>query len=325
MSIITDIALEAMASTSVTDQAVVTARAQLGSEVAATMGQSPRLYILTTSCPDTTGIVAGISGFLAAHHATITEAQHHDDRFTHKSFMRTVFHDDGRGMPSMEELDHTFADAVGRRFEMEWRFREVQHRCRVLVAVSRQGHCLNSILHRWSTGTLPVEVVGVVSNHQDLRSLAEWHGIPFHYLPIIDGRKAGQEQRVIDLFERSDAELLVLARYMQVLTPEACRYFDGRAINIHHSFLPGFKGAKAYHQAHARGVKLIGATAHYVTTDLDEGPIIEQGLMRVDHSYSPARLAEAGRDVEAQVLARAVAWHAEHRVLLNGNRTVVLH
>jgi formyltetrahydrofolate deformylase len=207
---------------------------------------------------------------------------------------------------------------------MNWRFHEVQRRCRAVLAVSRQGHCLNSMLHRWSTGTLPIEVVAVVSNHQDLRSLTEWHGIPFHYFPVIDGRKAEQERRVIDLFETADAELLVLARYMQILTRDACRYFAGRAINIHHSFLPGFKGAKAYHQAHARGVKLIGATAHYVTTDLDEGPIIEQEVARVDHTMTPEELVTIGADLESVVLNRAVKWHAERRVFPNGSKTVVL-
>ena len=193
-----------------------------------------------------------------------------------------------------------------------------------MIAVSRQGHCLNSILHRWSTGTLPVEVIAVASNHQDMRSLAEWHGVPYHYLPVIDGRKAEQERRLIELFEQVDAELLVLARYMQILTPDTCRYFEGRAINIHQSFLPGFKGAKAYHQAHARGVKLIGATAHYVTTDLDEGPIIEQEVERVDHTQSPEDLTVVGSELETVVLNRAIKWHSERRVFRNGNRTVVL-
>jgi formyltetrahydrofolate deformylase len=284
---------------------------------------APRRHVLTTRCPDTTGIVAAIAGFLAAHHATITEAQHYDDPYTRTSFMRTVFHDNGEGMPSVEELERRFAQAVGQPFRMEWQFNEVR-RCRALIAVSRQGHCLNSILHRWSTSTLPLEVVAVVSNHQDMRSLAEWHGVPYHYLPIIDGRKQEQERRLIELFERVEAELLVLARYMQVLTSEACRYFGGRAINIHHSFLPGFKGAKAYHQAHARGVKLIGATAHYVTTDLDEGPIIEQEVSRVDHTQSSEDLAVIGSELETVVLNRAIKWHAERRVFPNGGRTVVL-
>lgn len=284
---------------------------------------APTLYILTTRCPDTTGIVAGIAGFLAGHHASIAEAQHYDDPYTGTSFMRTVFHDNGQGMPAVEELDRQFAEAVGQRFHMEWHFNEVR-RCRALIAVSRQGHCLNSILHRWSTNTLPLEAVAVVSNHQDMRSLAEWHGVPYHYLPIIDGRKQEQEKRLMELFERVEAEILVLARYMQVLSPEACRYFEGRAINIHHSFLPGFKGAKPYHQAHTRGVKLIGATAHYVTTDLDEGPIIEQEVSRVDHTQSPDDLTIVGSELETVVLNRAIKWHAERRVFRNGSRTVVL-
>jgi len=276
------------------------------------------------SCPDTTGIVAAISGFLASRNCLITEAQHYDDPFTVTSFMRTVFHGNGQGTPPLADLDKEFADTVAARLGMNWRFHEVQRRCRAVLAVSRHGHCLNSMLHRWSTGTLPIEVVAVVSNHQDLRSLTEWHGIPFHYFPVIDGRKAEQEQRLIDLFEQVDGELLVLARYMQILTPAACGYFAGRAINIHHSFLPGFKGAKAYHQAHARGVKLIGATAHYVTTDLDEGPIIEQEVARVDHNMTPEELVTIGADLESVVLNRAVKWHAERRVFPNVNKTVVL-
>jgi formyltetrahydrofolate deformylase len=284
----------------------------------------PALYVLTTACPDVTGIVAAIAGFLAEHNATITEAQHHNDPDSRTSFMRTVFHDNGRGLLRAHALDEAFAERVGRRFKMHWRFHEVQSRCRVLIAVSRQGHCLNSILHRWSTGTLPVEVVAVVSNHQDLRSLAEWHGVPYHYLPIIDGRKAEQERRLIELFEKAEAELLVLARYMQILSTDACRYFEGRAINIHHSFLPGFKGAKAYHQAYERGVKLIGATAHYVTTDLDEGPIIEQEVERVDHTQSAEDLTVVGSELETVALNRAIKWHAEWRVFRNGHKTVVL-
>ncbi len=282
------------------------------------------LYSLTTSCPDTTGIVAAVAGFLAQHEATITEAQHHNDATTRTSFMRTVFHDTSGAMPGLEALERSFADKVGQPFRMQWQFHEVQRRCRTLIAVSRQGHCLNSILHRWSTGTLPIDVVAVVSNHQDMRSLAEWHGVPYHYLPIIDGRKQEQEKRLLELFERTDAELLVLARYMQILTADCCRDLEGKAINIHHSFLPGFKGAKAYHQAHERGVKLIGATAHYVTTDLDEGPIIEQEVARVDHTQSAEDLTVVGSELESGVLNRAIKWHAERRVFRNGRKTVVL-
>jgi formyltetrahydrofolate deformylase len=280
--------------------------------------------ILTTACPDTTGVVAAVAGFLAQHNCLITEAQHYDDPIADTSFMRAVFHDNGQGAPSLQQLHEAFAASVAQRFGMSWKFHEAQRKCRAVVAVSRQGHCLNSMLHRWSTGTLPIEVVAVVSNHQDLRSLSEWHGVPYHYLPVLDGRKAEQEQRLIELFEKVDGELLVLARYMQILTPAACEYFRDRAINIHHSFLPGFKGAKAYHQAHARGVKLIGATAHYVTTDLDEGPIIEQEVARVDHTMSPEELVSIGADLESVVLNRAVKWHAERRVFVNGSKTVVL-
>jgi formyltetrahydrofolate deformylase len=281
-------------------------------------------FALTTSCPDTTGKVAAVSGFLAANHCLITEAQHYEDPFTGTSFMRAVFHDNGAGMPALAELDRAYAVGVAQRFRMSWRFHEMARRCRTVIAVSRQGHCLNSMLHRWSTGTLPIEVVAVISNHQDLRSLTEWHGVPFHYFPLIDARKAEQEQRLLELCERVEGELLVLARYMQILSPAACDRFAGRAINIHHSFLPGFKGAKAYHQAHARGVKLIGATAHLVTNDLDEGPIIEQEVARVDHTMNPQDLVTIGAELESVVLNRAVKWYAERRVFGNGSKTVVL-
>jgi formyltetrahydrofolate deformylase len=284
----------------------------------------PPSKVLITACPDTTGVVAAVAGFLAANNCLITEAQHYDDPDSDTSFMRTVFHDNGQGAPALPTLDELFSNSVAQRFGMRWKFHEAQRKCRAVLAVSKQGHCLNSMLHRWSTGTLPIEVVAVVSNHQDMRSLSEWHGVPYHYLPVLDGRKAEQEQRIIELFEKVDGELLVLARYMQILTPRACEYFAGRAINIHHSFLPGFKGAKAYHQAHARGVKLIGATAHYVTTDLDEGPIIEQETARVDHTMSPEELVSIGSDLESVVLNRAIKWHAERRVFANGSKTVVL-
>jgi formyltetrahydrofolate deformylase len=285
---------------------------------------APNSFVLTTHCPDTTGIVAGISGFLASRDYLITEAQHFDDPYTNTSFMRTVFRDNGKGVAPIADLDRQFAAEVGGRFQMTWRIHEAKRKCKTLLAVSKQGHCLNSILHRCSTGTLPVEVVAVISNHQDMRSLVEWHGVPYHYLPIIAGRKADQEGRVIDLFETLGAELLVLARYMQILSPEACSYFAERAINIHHSFLPGFKGAKAYHQAHTRGVKLIGATAHFATVDLDEGPIIEQEVERVDHTLSPEELVVIGSELESVVLNRALKWFAERRVFRNGNKTVVL-
>ncbi|HWK75712.1 MAG TPA: formyltetrahydrofolate deformylase [Povalibacter sp.] len=308
-----------------TNETVGAARARTSTDAVRPAGSAAKgpSFVLTTACPDTTGIVAGVSGFLASKDFLITESQHYDDPYTVTSFMRTLFHGNGQ-MPALDELDRMFAHEVGERFKMKWKFHEVNRRCRAVLAVSKHGHCLNSMLHRWSTGTLPIEVVAVVSNHQDMRSLTEWHGIPFHYFPVIDGRKAEQERRMCELFERLDGELLVLARYMQILTADACRFFANRAINIHHSFLPGFKGARAYHQAHERGVKLIGATAHYVTTDLDEGPIIEQEVARVDHSMVPEELVTIGADLESVVLNRAVKWHAERRVFQNGGKTVVL-
>ena len=280
--------------------------------------------ILTLTCADTTGIVAAVSGFLAARRYLISEAQHHCDPYTSKSFMRTVFCATEGNVPALSELEASFDSAVAQRFGMSYRFYSGSRKCPVLLAVSRQGHCLTSILQRWSAGTLPIDVVGVVSNHEDLRGLAEWHRVRYHYLPVISGRKAEQEERIKEVFELSGAELLVLARYMQILTPEACSYFEGRAINIHHSFLPGFKGARAYYQAFERGVKLIGATAHYVTTDLDEGPIIEQDVGRVEHTLSPEDFTVTGSEIESVVLNRAVKWHAEHRVFRNGRTAVVL-
>jgi formyltetrahydrofolate deformylase len=283
----------------------------------------PRNHILTIDCPDRPGVVAAVAGFLAAQHANIAEARHHIDAEAQRSSMRTAFHDDGGGMPALDELRAAFAP-VADRFGMRWALHDGARRCRVLVAVSRQGHCLNSLLHRWSNGTLEVDVAGVVSNHEDMRRLAEWHGLPFHHLPIDGGDKRAQEQRLLALFDALDGELLVLARYMQILSDEACRMLAGRAINIHHSFLPSFKGARPYHQAHARGVKLIGATAHYVTPDLDEGPIIEQDVERVDHAVTAADMVAIGHDIESVVLNRAVRWHAQHRVFVHGSRTIVL-
>ena len=278
-------------------------------------------YILTISCPDRTGIVAAITNFIADRDGLITEAAHFVDEFSDRSFMRTSFR--GETLPGVEALNEEFA-IVAERFGMSWGLDRADRRCRVLIAVSQHGHCLNSLLHRWSIGTLPVEITGVVSNHDAQQRLVEWYGLPFHHFPIADGRKLEQESRILELFESTGSELLVLARYMQILTPAACERLAGRCINIHHSFLPGFKGARPYHQAYERGVKIIGATAHYATTDLDEGPIIEQDVQRVDHTMLPDDLVEIGHDLEAVVLNRAVRWHAEHRVFVTGNRTVVL-
>jgi formyltetrahydrofolate deformylase len=310
-----------MAEITLNDKKATAASAADGSRVNRGAAKS---MVLTLSCPDKIGIVAAVSGFLAERRCLITEVQHHDDMHSKTSFMRTVFTPSGGEVAMIGELNEQFGAQVGKPFGMTWAFKDQARKCRVLLAVSKHGHCLNSLLHRASTGTLAIEIMGVVSNHQDMRSLTEWNGIPYHYLPVIDGRKQEQEARMKAVFEESGAELLVLARYMQILSADACEYFDGRAINIHHSFLPGFKGAKAYYQAFERGVKSIGATAHYVTTDLDEGPIIEQGVERVDHTHSAEDLTVTGSELEAMVLNRAVKWHAEHRVFRNGNKTVVL-
>jgi len=280
-------------------------------------------HVLVASCPDTRGIVATVSGFLSGHDAFITESTHFSDPYTGRFFMRTVFRGGGDGYPGSEALRRSFAE-IGTRFAMRWSLHAMARRPRVVIAVSRFGHCLNQLLHEWRTGGLLIDVPAVVSNHEDFRSLVEWHGIPFHHLPVTADTKADQEGRILRLLDGVEADLLVLARYMQILSPEMSEALAGRCINIHHSFLPSFKGAAPYKQAHARGVKLIGATAHYVTPDLDEGPIIEQAVERVDHSSTVEDLVRIGRDVETVVLSRAVRWHVEHRVMLNGVKTVVL-
>lgn len=286
-----------------------------------TLEPSTRDYILTMSCPDTTGIVAAITGFIAERHGLITEVAHFVDEYSDSSFMRASFR--GDRLPAHDELARQF-QSVADRFRMDWSLHDATTRCRVLIAVSKQGHCLNSMLHRWSIGVLPIDIAGVVSNHDTHRRLAEWYGLPFHYYPVDKDRKLEQESQLLALFAQEKCDLLVLARYMQILSDQTCRQLAGRCINIHHSFLPGFKGAKPYHQAYERGVKIIGATAHYVTGDLDEGPIIEQGVERVDHTMVPDDLIEIGHDLESVVLNRAVRWHAEHRVFAAGNRTIVL-
>jgi formyltetrahydrofolate deformylase len=280
-------------------------------------------YIQTMSCPDRVGVVAAISSFFAARGANITETQHFRDPPTNRSYMRTVFEEPERGAADLATLERAFEPIAG-AFGMQCRFHDASHRLRVLVAVSRQGHCLNSLLNRWHVGTLPIEVVGVVSNHEEQRRLVEWYGLPYHHLPITEGAKAAQEERLLSLFDELRAELLVLARYMQIFSQEACGRLAGRAINIHHAFLPGFAGARPYHQAYERGVKLIGATAHYVTPDLDDGPIIEQAVERVDHTMDSHELTTIGHDTESAVLNRAVRWHAERRIFVHGRRTVVL-
>ncbi len=282
-----------------------------------------RSYILTFTCADRVGIVSAVTGQLSALDGFIIDSQQYADLDTGRFFMRVVFQGAGSAFPDdAAQLKAAFAD-VADRFDFIWSLHADTDRPRVMIAVSKGSHCLNDLLHRWRTGTLPVDIAGVVSNHETMRSLTEWHGLDFHYLPIENGDNAAQEAQLWSLFQETGSELLVLARYMQVLSPDLSERLSGRCINIHHSFLPGFKGARPYHRAHDRGVKLIGATAHFVTDNLDEGPIIEQAVERVDHRSSVEDMIRIGRDIEAQVLARAVGWVAERRILINGNRTVV--
>ncbi len=284
-------------------------------------GAAESRYILILKCPDRKGVVAAVSGFLADNDASIVESNHFNDARADQFYMRTVFRPDG-DMPPIAALRAGF-ELIATRFGMTWSLHDASERPRVLLAVSKFGHCLYDLLHRWRAGLLHADIVGVVSNHDTMRSFTEWSGVPFHHLPISAATKVDQEAAFLALAEELKVDLVVLARYMQILSPQMCAALEGRCINIHHSFLPSFKGAKPYHQAHTRGVKIIGATAHYVTTDLDEGPIIEQDVRRVDHSQDPDELVQIGRDVECAVLARAVAWHVERRVLVEGGKTIV--
>ena len=282
-------------------------------------------YILTLSCHDQRGIVHRVSGFLAEHGCNIIDSAQFGDAETQRFFMRVHF----------AREDAAFSDAVLRQdfakvaesMGMEWALHDAHAKPRVMLMVSKIGHCLNDLLFRYKSGLLPVEIPAIVSNHMDFYQLAASYNIPFHHLPLATGApdeaKLAQEARIAELMETHKVDLVVLARYMQILSPSMCERLKGKAINIHHSFLPSFKGAKPYAQAHKRGVKLIGATAHFVTGDLDEGPIIEQDVERVDHAMDSDALTAIGRDVECVVLARAVKWFVEHRILLNGDRTVI--
>ena len=277
-------------------------------------------FVLTLSCPDRPGIVHAVSGFLVERGANIVESQQFGDRLTDRFFMRIAFVTEAAA--DADDLREAFAP-VAEDFGMEFELWAATAPYRTLIMVSKHLHCLNDLLFRASTGALQVEIPAIVSNHPDAGALARSYGIDFHHVPVTPDTKAEAEARLMQLVDDTGAHLVVLARYMQVLSDDLCRRLSGRAINIHHSFLPSFKGARPYHQAFDRGVKLVGATAHYVTGDLDEGPIIEQDVLRVDHGYDQDQLVSAGRDVEAQVLSRAVRWHSESRVLLNGERTVV--
>lgn len=282
--------------------------------------------ILTFSCKDQPGIVASVAGLFSLQGFNIRESSQFEDVKERRFFMRTLL-ESVEGPKKLTDVKSAF-QSVADRYGMTWDLWESHEKTPIVIAVSQWGHCLNALLNAWKADSLPVDIVGVVSNHEDMRALTEWYELPFHFLPIsiqdsASHSKQEQEQRLLEIYQNSGAELLVLARYMQILSDDLCQKLQGHAINIHHSFLPGFKGAKPYHQAYDRGVKLIGATAHYVTTELDEGPIIEQSVERVNHANTPEELVQIGRDIEAVTLQRAVKWHSEHRVLLNAKKTVV--
>ena len=283
--------------------------------------EAGREFVLTVSCPDRRGIVHAVTGAMLQEDLTIADSQQFGDPSSGEFHLRMHLIREGDPV-DVQDVRAAF-EPVARDFGMDWRVRDMSVPHRVLVMVSQQGHCLNDLLYRTETGSLPIQVPAIVSNHEDFRSLAEWHGIPFHHIPVTVRTKPQAEARLRALVADYGIDTIVLARYMQILSAQLCADMPGRIINNHHSLLPSFKGAKPYTQAHDRGVKVIGATAHYVTADLDEGPIIEQDFRRVDHRLSPAELAAVGQDVEAMALARAVRWHVESRVILRGRRTIV--
>lgn len=279
-------------------------------------------HVLTLQCPEGMGIAHDVTGFLVQHERTIVELKQYDDMVSERLFLRVDFA--GEDIPGLlEKMREEFAPIAADR-GMDWQLRERGTLTKVLILVSKFEHCLNDLLHRAHTGSLPIEVVGVVSNHPDHRSLVEWHKVPFHHIPVTKETKPEAEAKLLEVIESSGTELVVLARYMQIFSDELSTVLSGRTINIHHSFLPSFKGAKPYHQAWERGVKTVGATAHYVNAELDEGPIIAQQVQEVDHTFTPDDLVVAGRDTECKALSNAVQWHCEGRVFLWGNRTIVL-
>ena len=276
-------------------------------------------YVLNLSCPDRLGLVHAVSGFLLEHGGNIEEAAQYNDPATGLFFMRVQFACTEHDQAALTHDLTSFAQP----HEMRWSLHATNQPVPTVILVSREGHCLNDLLFRWKSGLLPVDIRAITSNHRDFYQLAASYNVPFHHIPVTAATKAQAEAKQYEIIQAEGAELVVLARYMQVLSNDLCTKLAGRAINIHHSFLPSFKGAKPYYQAHDRGVKLIGATAHYVTADLDEGPIIEQDVTRADHTDTVEALTSRGRDTESQVLARAVKWHSERRVLLNGHKTVI--
>ncbi|WP_217710921.1 formyltetrahydrofolate deformylase [Paraburkholderia youngii] len=287
-----------------------------------TMSSTMHRFTLTLSCPDRIGIVSAVSTFLAEHHAWIIEATHHADEIEKRFFMRHEIA--AESLPfGINAFRERFAN-IAREYAMDWKISDNSVKKRVVILVSKLEHCLYDLLARWKAGELDIEIPCVISNHETWRSFVEWHGIPFHYVPVTPDNKAQAYDQVQRLFDDARADTMVLARYMQVLSPTLCSAYPGRIINIHHSFLPSFVGAKPYHQAYGRGVKLTGATCHYVTEELDQGPIIEQDVIRVRHSDRPDDLVRLGRDIEKAVLARGLRYHLEDRVLIHGNKTIVL-
>ncbi|MEE1757651.1 formyltetrahydrofolate deformylase [Streptomyces sp. NPDC014892] len=283
--------------------------------------QPGREFVLTLSCPDSAGLVHAVSGYLVRNSGNILESQQFDDRLQGRFFMRVHF-DVSDPNVDLDGLRYRFGP-VAQAYGISWSLSDAATPTRTLIMVSKFGHCLNDLLFRQRAGALNIEIPAIVSNHREFEKLAETYDIPFHHVPVTRETKPEAEARLLELVRELDVDLVVLARYMQILSDDLCKELEGRAINIHHSFLPSFKGARPYDQAYDRGVKLVGATAHYVTSDLDEGQIIEQDVVRVDHSLDPGELVTVGRDVEAQVLAHAVKWHSESRVMVEGNRTVV--
>ena len=286
------------------------------------MNQKPKHYVLTITCPALSGIVAEISGYLAKNHCYINEMSQYDDEITQHFFCRIEFHLDAKKSPDIEAVRHGFF-AIAESFAMKWRISDKNRTMRVLIMASKEDHCLMNLLYRKNKNELVMEITAVVSNHLHLRPIVEREGIRFIYLPIDKHNKSKQENRLLELVAETQTELVVLARYMQILSEKVCTILQGRCINIHHSFLPGFKGARPYHQAYQRGVKLIGATAHYVTSSLDEGPIIEQVVEPVDHTQQPTALTALGRDIESRALAKAVRYHIERRVFVDNIKTVI--
>jgi len=278
-------------------------------------------YILTLSCNDKPGIVAAVSNFLYQNGSNIIESKQFGDSCTNSFFMRNHF-SDSEIFSSQKVIEDGFS-LIAKKYDMKWNISNVSYKPKVLIMVSKEGHCLNQILHRYQTGKIPMDIVAVVSNHRDLEETVKWHNIDFYHMPITKDTKIEQEGKLIQLIDDLNVDVVALARYMQILSENLCNKLEGKAINIHHSFLPSFKGANPYKQAHDRGVKIIGATAHYVTADLDEGPIIEQEILRVNHGHSAKDLKQMGEDIESQVLTRALRYHIEQRVILNGTKTVV--